>query len=145
MINFKEIPEWWAMCQKGDCGMAEECLRHLACRQAPNDLVKWKCVLPNAVDGSDECPLFVKAEKVMMARGLNRIYQNVHEKKARSAIRKTLTEFLGSKGSYYRFKDGERLLGPRLQEQICDIVHRYAPEAEVHFDESYEDYDFTAR
>ena len=145
MINFKNIPEWWAMCQKRDCMMAEECLRHLVCRQAPKNLTKWKCVLPNAVNGSEDCSLFVKAEKVMMARGFNRIYQNVHEKKARSAIRLALTEFLGSKGSYYRYKDGERLLGPHLQQQICDIVHRYAPEAEVRFDENYEDYDFTTR
>jgi len=78
-----------------------------------------------------------------MAQGLNSIYKNVRARYARTSIRLALTSFLGSKGTYYRYKDGERLINPKLQQDIIDIVHRYAPEAEVTFDKLFEDYDFT--
>lgn len=78
-----------------------------------------------------------------MAKGLNNIYNNVRARKTRSDIRISLTNFLGSKGTYYRYKDGERLINPKLQQDIIDIVHRYAPEEEVCFDHYFEDYDFT--
>lgn len=81
----------------------------------------------------------------MMARGLNAIYKNVHEKYALAAIRSTLTSEIGSKGSYYRYKDGERLINPAMQQRIIDIVHRFAPGVEVSFDKSFEDYDFSKR
>ena len=79
----------------------------------------------------------------MMARGLNNIFNNVRARRAKSDIRETLTAELGSKGTYYRYKDGEKLIGPSLQKMIIDIVHRFAPEAEVHFDEEFEAYDYT--
>ena len=142
MINFNNIPEWWALCPGYDCPRKEGCLRHLACTQAPAEVKKWRCVLPNVLDNG-ECEFFREAEKVMMAKGLNAIYNNVSSKQARSSIRKHLTDFLGSKGTYYRYKDGERLINPNLQQEIREIVHFYAPGTEVGFDETYEDYDFT--
>ena len=62
---------------------------------------------------------------------------------ARSLIRYALTAHLGSKGTYYRYKNGERLINPQMQQEIIDIVHRYAPGVEVSFDKTFEDYDFT--
>lgn len=142
MVDFSKILEWWALCPGYECPRKGECLRHLACTQAPAKVKKWRCVLPNVLDDGD-CGFFRKAEKVVMAKGLGSIYDNVSSKQARSSIRKHLTDFLGSKGTYYRYKDGERLINPDLQQQICEIVHLYAPGAEVSFDETYEDYDFT--
>ena len=142
MVDFSKIPEWWALCPGYDCPKRGECLRHLACRQAPAEVKKWRCVLPNVLD-EGECEFFRKAEKVMMASGLNAIYKDVSSKQARSSIRKHLTDFLGSKGTYYRYKDGERLISPHLQQEIREIVHLYSPKAEVGFDETIEDYDFT--
>ncbi len=103
---------------------------------------KWECVLPNAV-GDKDCEFFQSAEKVQMARSLNTVYSQLDDRKVRSAIRQMLTSFFGSKGSYYRYKNGERTMNPQMQQQVCDIVHWYAPEAEVSFDESFEAYDFS--
>lgn len=144
MFDYEKIPDWWSFCPKSDCEMAETCLRHQVCVQAPPKYKRWTCVLPNAVkDG--KCEFYQKAEKVMMARGLNAIYKNVHEKYALAAIRSTLTSEIGSKGSYYRYKDGERLINPAMQQMIIDVVHRFAPGVEVSFDKSFEDYDFSRR
>lgn len=141
-IDFNKIPESWALCPYRQCEMAGECLRHQVYLRAPEHVRKWKCVLPKNV-GNGQCEFFQKAEKVKMARGLNAIYRDVSNKNVRSSIRLRLTDFLGSKGTYYRYKDGERLMNPQMQQQVCDIVHQFAPKAEVNFDESFAAYDFT--
>ena len=142
MINYEKIPDWWAVCPNEACKFAEICLRQQACRQMPERIKKWTSILPNAV-GEGDCGFFLKYEKVTMAKGIGSVYKNVEDKYARTNIRKALTAFLGSKGTYYRYKDGERLVSPQLQQDIRDIVHRFAPNAEVAFDETFEDYDFT--
>lgn len=142
MIDYKKIPSWWAVCPNSNCPLAETCLRQQACRQLPEKVIYWTCVLPHVQKGS-ACKYFLKYEKVAMAKGLNNIYNNVRARKTRSDIRIALTSFLGSKGTYYRYKDGERLINPKLQQEIIDIVHRYAPEEEICFDHYFEDYDFT--
>ena len=142
MFDFDKIPERWPLCPKSDCEMAETCLRHQVYLQVPKKYKKWTCVLANAIiDG--KCSYYQKAEKVTMAQGIAAIYQNVQSREARSKIRYSLTAFLGSKGTYYRYKDGERLINPQLQQDIIDIVHQYAPDVEVGFDKTFEDYDFT--
>ena len=78
-----------------------------------------------------------------MAQGIASIYKNVQSREARSSIRFALTSHLGSKGTYYRYMDGERLINPKLQQEIVDIVYRYEPGIEVCFDKTFEDYDFT--
>ena len=108
MIDFNKIPDWWALCPGYDCPRKEACLRHVALQQATKKVTQWRCVLPTAI-GDGECKLFRGAEKVEMAKGLHAIYSDIASKRARSCIRKHLTEFLGSKGTYYRYMDGERL------------------------------------
>ncbi len=141
-IDFDDISENWVLCQNALCPKAVQCLRHQASLQAPPYLDRWKCLLTNALD-EEPCKFFQSTEKVTMARGLNSIYQQVADKKMRSAIRLRLTSFFGSKGAYYRYKDGERTMNPLMQQQVRDIVHQYAPAAKVSFDETFEAYDFT--
>ena len=144
MISFKEIPEWWAVCPKETCERAEECLRYQACRQAPEALATWTCLLPHTPTGK-ACKHFQPYTTVKMARGLNAIYKDVHDKRARADIRASLTGLFGSKGTYYRYKYGERQLNPQLQEKVRSIVNSFAPDAEVTFDETYDGYDFTRK
>jgi hypothetical protein len=142
MFDYDKIPEWWAMCPNRECKMAETCLRHQVYMQAPPKYNRWMCVLPNALE-EDNCRFYQKAEKVTMAQGFESIYKNVESREACSQIRYALTGHLGSKGTYYRYKDGERLINPQLQQEMIDIVHQYAPDVEVHFDKTFEGYDFT--
>lgn len=142
MIDYEKIPDRWAVCPNQTCKWADTCLRQQACRQMSARIKKWTSILPNAV-GEGDCRFFLKYEKVTMAKGITSIYKNVEDRYARTNIRKTLTAYLGSKGTYYRYKDGERLINPQLQQEICDMVHRFAPNVEVEFDETFDDYDFT--
>lgn len=143
MIDYKKIPAWWAVCPNEKCEVAETCLRHQVCRQLPQQYHYWLCVLPQTWTAAP-CAHFQKAGKVTMARGIGAVYKHVpYDRKVRSALRLALTAYFGSKGTYYRYKNGERAINPKMQQEIRDIVHRYAPGIEVPFDETYEDYDFT--
>lgn len=141
-MNYKEIAAGWAFCQQAGCPKAGDCLRFKACMSAPAEMTRWLCVLPNALkDG--ECQYFRKAEKKRMAKGLNGILASVSDKQKRHDIRMALTELLGSKGTYYRYKDGERWMSPELQQAIKERLQQIGHSQEVAFDEYAEAYDFT--
>jgi len=142
MIDFEKIPAWWPICSNSECQHAEKCLRHIAFTQVPPTVKHWSCVLPTAMkDG--ECEYFQKGEKVQMARGFKELFANIKNKYARHELRMQLTDYFGSKGSYYRYRDGERWLNPKLQQMIADRMKQLGIEEAPVFDEYYELYDFT--
>lgn len=141
-VNYEEIAAGWAFCQHAGCPKSGECLRYQACLSAPAEVTRWLCVLPSALkDG--ECQYFRKAEKMRMAKGLNGILGSVSDRQKRHNIRMALTELLGSKGTYYRYKNGERWMNPALQRAIGERLRQLGYEQEVTFDDYAEAYDFT--
>lgn len=140
-INFKEIPSGWGICQNSDCPMAKECLRHQAFLCIPEEIKKWPCILPNALkDGN--CPFFHQAMKVRMAKGFQSLVDSLNSHDLRHDFRTQLTDYLGSKGAYYRHKDGERMLNPQQQKWIQDFLINHGYKKEVVFDEYINTYDF---
>lgn len=141
MIEFKEIPEWWAVCAQTGCPRSGDCLRHQAFRKIPDGVKTWPCVLSRAMkDG--ECPCYVKPERLKMARGFTNISNKVRVRATRKAIRLRITEYLGSKGSYYRYRDGERLLSPEQQQWILRLLESYGCPTEDFFTQYIEVFDF---
>lgn len=141
MIDFKQIPEWWPLCGNNQCSRAQECLHHVAFTQVPQGVTRWLCLLPIAVkDG--ECRFFQKNEMVMMARGFSNMLKSVASLDARHGIRMELTKYFGSKGSYYRYRNGERWMNPAQQQAVADVLHRHGVEAASLFDEYQEAYDY---
>ena len=45
-IDYKEMPELWAVCQNRECERAGECLRFQACSAVPERFRSWRSVLP---------------------------------------------------------------------------------------------------
>lgn len=141
MIEFKEIPEWWAVCAQTDCPRSGECLRHQAFKQIPDEVKTWPCVMSQAMkDG--ECPCYVKPERLKMARGFSNLSSKVRARAIRKTIRLRKTEYLGSKGSYYRYRDGERLLSPEQQQWILRLLESYGCPTEGFFTQFVEVFDF---
>ena len=140
-IDFAQIPDWWEVCQNTGCPKAAGCLRQLAFRNMPDTVTKWPCVMPWAMkDG--ECKSFFSSEKVRLARGFNKMFARVRNRDDKYNMRRDLTDYLGSKGSYYRYKDGERILNPEQQQWILQLFLRYGYEEPLEFDEYVDNYDF---
>lgn len=141
IIDYKEIPGWWAVCTNATCPMAEKCLRFMAFRSLPDHVTKWPCVLPSALkDGT--CRYYQKSERVKMAMGFGDLYNKVRDRHARHTVRLQLTEYLGSKGTYYRYQHGERLLTPEQQQFIQQLAKTYGNGEEVDFGTMKETFDF---
>ena len=141
-INFNDIPDWWALCQNADCPLSDSCLRHQALLQVPARVTKWLCVLPTAWRNGD-CQYYRKAEAVRMAQGFAGIYNSLKSRDARHDIRLALTDYFGSKGSYYRYRDGDRLLTPQQQQWIRTLLLRYGYAEGIEFDNYVITYDFS--
>ena len=141
MIDFEQIPDWWALCGNSQCEHAGECLRHKAFMEAPKTVTRWSCVLPTAIEDG-ECCYFQKAEEVRMARGFKKLME-MKNKYARHEIRMKLLEHFRSKGTYYRYRDGERWLNPELQQMIANLMQEQGVKEQPVFDEYKMTYDFT--
>lgn len=140
-IDFKEIPSWWEICQNAECPMAKECLRHQAFLNIPEEIMKWPCILPKALNDG-HCKFFYQAMKVRMAKGFHHLINSMNSRDLRHEFRTQLTDYLGSKGAYYRHKDGERLLNPQQQMWIQDFLKSHNYGKEVVFDDYIDTYDF---
>lgn len=141
MINFNDIPDRWAVCLNDNCPKADECLRHLASKEMPQTVTRWMCVMPSALQDG-ECKYFVKEEKIRMARGFRSLFDGMSSRDARHDLRMKLSEFFGSTGSFYRCKDGKRLLTPQEQQEIMKLIEQYGYKTESVFDEYVITYEF---
>ena len=142
-IDISEVPATWALCQSTECERSGECLRHLVCRQMPAEQTWWPCLLPAAVQPTAACAHFVKAEKVRMAWGWCQLYGQLQGRKLQNAVRLALTKMLGSKGTYYRYKNGERPMNAAMQQLVADKMRTAGYDGEVVFDRYGDAYDFT--
>ena len=141
MIDFNDIPERWAVCLNDKCPKAGECLRCMAYKEMPKTVTRWMCVMPSALQDG-ECKYFVKEEKIRMARGFRSLFDGMNSRDARHDLRLKLSEYFGSTGSFYRYKDGKRLLTPLQQQEIKKLIEQYGYNTESVFDEFVISYEF---
>ncbi len=140
-LHFCDVPEWWAICQNHNCPLKEQCLRYYAGSIAP-DGTSHQCIISQQTTA--DCQHFDERRTVRIARGLMGIFRRVGAADAR-AMRRELMGYLGSKnskGTYYRYAHGERLLSPMQQAWISRLMQRYGYSPKVNFDHCWEDFRF---
>ena len=140
-FDFNLVPDWWAVCQNAGCPQAESCLRRVAAQSLPSSVTVWPCVMPGALKDGD-CDFFAKNEKVRIARGFKNMFARVKSRDDIYTMRRELTDYLGSKGTYYRYKEGERVLSPEQQQWILRLFAQHGYTDGLEFDEYTDGYDF---
>lgn len=140
-FDFNLVPDWWAVCQNVDCPQAESCLRRVAAQSLPSSVTVWPCVMPGALKDGD-CAFFAKNEKVRIARGFKNMFARVKSRDDIYTMRRELTDYLGSVGTFYRCKSGERLLSPQQQQWILQLFGRHGYTEDLEFDEYADTYYF---
>ena len=131
-FDFSQITYYWSLCYIAECSRKEECMRYQVQLLAPQEMTHHSCVLPTVMQ-KDECPHFHPIQKVRAAVGFRKIFAEVKEKD-HAPMRYELAQYLGRGGSFYRYRNGERLLMPNQQEWIKNLFRRYGYTEEVCFD-----------
>ena len=97
--------------------------------------------MSGAMNGG-RCSYFARNEKVRFARGFNNMFARVKSRDDSFAMRRELTSYLGSIGTYYRCKSGERLLNPEQQQWILRLFSQHGYTEGLEFDEYIDSYNF---
>ena len=139
-LDFSMVPYKWALCCLSECSLQEKCMRYQMCLLAPDDITTSFCVLPTVMK-QEKCPYFHPIEIVHAAAGFRGIFSEVKERH-HADMRAEMAEFLGGGGTFYRYRNGERLLMPEQQEWIKDMFRRYGYTEEIVFDEYKDVYRF---
>ncbi len=140
-FDFRNVPRTYQLCFLEDCPRKEVCLRHMAGQFLPEDRNFGQAIYPNMKRGEKGCRLFATGETKVMAYGFKRLFANVlsrHEHGLRTAMK----QYLGGHGSYYRYHNGEKLLGPEQQEWIIQLFRRTGYNEGLEFDHYVQLYDF---
>lgn len=139
-LNYHDVPRSWALCFQHDCPLRETCLRHAAGALMPAGTTHHEVVFPSARQGNS-CKLYVKNERVTMARGMKGIFHNLSSWEVQK-LRTSLIECIGSKSNFYRYRKGMYVINPTLQSRIAAIFHAHRPGLQPHFDETIEAFYF---
>lgn len=140
-FDFQFVPSPYALCFNSSCPLSQQCLRFLAGSHVPDNLTWGTSIYPNAyADG--KCDHFKQTRIVRAAKGFGDILANVRRSDYR-AMRHRLQKCLGTGGTFYRYRNGEKLIMPEQQEAIRQIFRSYGYDDNVKFNAYVTVYDFT--
>lgn len=132
-IDFSTMPRKYVVCWHSNCPLADNCLRHLATEYLDEkkkvvESVNLRTVSPETGTCTQQRPV----QKVRYAYGMRRIYDNVLAKdKDRLYFKIWLA--LGN-SMYYRYRNGERPITPRVQEVIASAFRKFGYTEPVAYD-----------
>ena len=132
----------YIVCFSDECPLHEECLRWLVGQHIPKRQEQCACV-NRRMDGAGtkECPMHRPSKKVMMAKGMTRIYTDDMPRKVERGVRSSLIA-MTNRPYYFRYRNGTMLIPPQLQEKIRHLFRQYGWNERVEFDEYVEDYNW---
>ena len=138
-LTFDMLPPSWTFCFLAGCPHAEQCLRHITTRLIPNDKISGSAVYPTVLK-NPKCPYFKAAGKIHAAYGFDTLFENVKSKDEKY-LRDSIKDYLGGHGTYYRYRNGEKLLTPEQQQWIIDLFRRYGYTKNLQFGHYKDVYD----
>lgn len=141
IFNFESVPKNYIVCFAAECPLREQCMRYQAGLVLPAGMEKGYSIFPTACRNG-QCRHFAQVREVQAARGFTTIFDRVRRNDFQP-MTSELMGYLGTGGTYYRYRNGERLLMPEQQEWIRQLFSRYGYDEEVTFDSILTTYDFT--
>ena len=108
-LAFSDVPNNFLWCINRQCSKAETCLRQLAERLSPEELISCSAINPkHLAKFKNECPYFCSNKQVRYARGFLGILENLTAKQTHFFINRVISN--SSRRTYYRVRNGERAI-----------------------------------
>lgn len=139
-FDFSQVSAGYRLCFNTQCERCGDCIRYVAGQHLPATIESGPAIYPNAL-AAGQCKYYVEACDIRAAWGFKPLYTHV-ERHHRAPIRKDITAYLGSVGTYYRYDKGERRLSNKQQRDIMGILAKYGYTDDLHFAHYEASYDF---
>lgn len=123
MIDYKQVPGWFAHCFRTDCKQAKNCLRHLIIPFIPEDKKAVFTLVPSRTIPNGECPEFIPAKRMVYAWGMSHLWDNLPYQTAQEIQKAMRTHF--GKTRYYRLKRKEMAFTPEDLEYVNTLFKQY--------------------
>ena len=141
-FDFKKVPAGYQLCFHYQCPMHEHCMHFVAGQHVTADRPFGLAIFPSALQDG-KCMFFREFGIQQMAWGFSNLYVNVPPHLRGTARKKVQACLGGGCSTYYRFHQGERLLSPKMQQNVLDTIARYGSTEGIRFDHYVTEYDFT--
>jgi len=140
-IHYSEVPGDYLMCLNRECTKADTCLRQLVERTTTAKVHYMRFMNPKYLaELKGDCPYYKSSAPVRYAKGFMKLLGNIPLKETETIKRALIALF--HRVTYYRVRNGERLLSPEEQAMVLKVTgSRGLPPGEE-FDSYIEDYDW---
>ncbi|MGM9694757.1 MAG: DUF6078 family protein, partial [Alloprevotella sp.] len=101
VLTAEQVPPSFVCCFQSDCPLAGECIRFLAGEVIRDKHDCGLAVYPSARRG-DSCTCFARQRVILAAYGFQNLLGEVKRKDSAS-IHKAVEQFLGGRGTFYRY------------------------------------------
>ena len=134
---FREKAANYLVCFIDHCPLHEECLRWQAGHYVSSSPYAQKSVNPHhAGVATEQCPLFRKKERIVLKRGLTRLYLDMPSR-VEYAVRQQLYQEFGRK-YYFEMRKGDRPITPEQQQVILDTCRHFGWQGPIVYDSEEE-------
>lgn len=122
--DFRKKAGHYLVCFSESCPLRQECLRWLVGQYADPQPLAYNAVnLRNPKIGGEYCEMFRKKQRVMMKRGMTRLYLDMPGR-MEYKIRHLLISTWGRK-PYFEARRGDRLITPDMQQSVAAACSYY--------------------
>lgn len=129
----------YALCNNSSCAQKDKCLRYIFFDSEAREKSSVRIISPYACSTADQTfKFFAHNEKVKIGWGMKKLLDDVPSKKA-TAIRDELINIF-NRPKYYRLRNAELPITPKIHEQIKSVFKKHEVEAEPSYDEISEDF-----
>ena len=141
-LLIKKAHEGYTVCYVDECPLCQQCLRWLVGQHVPNSASTYRCVNPHFDSvATTSCPMYRSDQKVRFAKGMLHTFTSDMPKRVESAVRYGVIA-LTNRTYYFEYRNGSRLIPPKLQEDIRNLFRENGWTGDVTFDGYVEDYDW---
>lgn len=141
LFDYSEVPFNFGLCAAEDCPNATTCLRQIAFKYIPEDIIYPSILNPKIIAKmKGKCKYYCPDTKIRLAKGFMCTVNALTLKEADS-FRIRMISLLGRKNYYLKRKGGAPLY-PTEQQRIVTIAKKSGVVLDEYFDEYIESYNW---
>ena len=119
-ISVNEIPEWYPVCIKCECPLADHCLRQIATQLLTDKCLIVRMVNPLIATSSEQCQFYRSDEKQSYARGFKNMQNDMLPRQYQEFMHRLTGQF--GRTGYFERRRGERLCSPSEVMKVKEVL-----------------------